>query len=341
MGKSAPEQPDPIKTAQAQSTANVDAVRESAKVNAVDQFTPYGSVTYTKDADGVPTAQNVALTPLQQEALDQKNQLATVLGGQALNQSANLPQDKYSLDGFGQVNSDYTNEGNNVRDAYFGQQMGMLQPQFDQENRAMEQNIANRGLPINGEGAQTLEDNLYRRQSDARNQISNNAILTGGNEQNRLLGNELQVRNQGINEYNAERQQPFNEMSAYLQGQPIFQAPSATQAQYQIAPADVSGNIYKNYSAQNANYQNNLNGMYSTAGTAAMAAATFSDRRLKRFIEPIGRMEETGLTVYRYKYVWGGKWQVGVMADEVKEVVPDAVVRHWTGYDMVDYGRIK
>ena len=341
MSKKAPSAPDPVATAQAQGQANAEAVRESAKVNAVNQYTPYGSVTYQKDANGVPISQTSSLSAPQQQILDQQNQLGVTLGGKAINQSQYLPTDQYSLAQFGALptSQQYQEQGKQIQDAYYGKQMGMLDPQFAQENRSLEQNIANRGLPIAGEAATTLQDNQYRRQSDARGQAMQQAILSAGNEQTRLYNQDMGARQQGISEYNAQRQQPFNELSAYLQGQPVFSAPQSSTSQYQVAPADVAGNIYQNYNAKNQAYQNNLNGMYQIAGTAA-TAAMMSDRRLKRFIEPIGKMEHSGLTVYRYQYKWSKKWHVGVMADEVRNVIPDAVIRTWTGYDMVDYGKI-
>ena len=71
-----------------------------------------------------------------------------------------------------------------------------------------------------------------------------------------------------------ERQQPFNELSAYLQGQPIFNQQAPQMAQYQVAPADVAGNIYRNYESQNQRYLANLNGMYGVLGAGASAAGT-------------------------------------------------------------------
>ena len=64
-----------------------------------------------------------------------------------------------------------------------------------------------------------------------------------------------------------------------------------------------------------------------------------SDRRLKKNIVRIGELAE-GLGVYAYDYVWPAPRQIGVMADEVRKFLPDAVVRGKDGYDMVDYGKV-
>jgi uncharacterized protein YoxC len=66
---------------------------------------------------------------------------------------------------------------------------------------------------------------------------------------------------------------------------------------------------------------------------------TFSDRRLKTNIKRIGT-HPLGIGIYEFDYVWG-EHATGVMADEVKTVMPEAVTRHPSGYDMVDYGKLQ
>jgi len=72
-------------------------------------------------------------------------------------------------------------------------------------------------------------------------------------------------------------------------------------------------------------------------GNIVMAASMFSDRRLKRDIKKIGEFK--GLNIYSYIYIWGEK-AVGFMADEVKKIMPDAVIRHNSGFDMVNYSKV-
>ena len=85
------------------------------------------------------------------------------------------------------------------------------------------------------------------------------------------------------------------------------------------------------------------------AMTAAALAATaiFSDRRLKSDIKKIGT-HSTGLNLYEWE--WNAKAFVlgldkhprkGFIAQEVKEVFPDAVVEGSHGYLMIDYSKIK
>lgn len=64
----------------------------------------------------------------------------------------------------------------------------------------------------------------------------------------------------------------------------------------------------------------------------------FSDRRLKRNIIKIGTRPD-GLGVYEFEYIWGGGRQIGLMAQEVLGVYPDAVGEAG-GYLTVNYSKV-
>ena len=65
----------------------------------------------------------------------------------------------------------------------------------------------------------------------------------------------------------------------------------------------------------------------------------YSDVRLKRevlLLETLG----SGINLYRYQYRWSGTDYVGVMAQEVAAVIPEAVSTDADGYLRVDYRRL-
>jgi Chaperone of endosialidase len=64
-----------------------------------------------------------------------------------------------------------------------------------------------------------------------------------------------------------------------------------------------------------------------------------SDRRLKTDLVRIGT-HDLGFGIYRFRYVWGEAEHVGVLAQEVDEVLPSAVVRRADGFLAVDYSAI-
>jgi polysaccharide export outer membrane protein len=71
----------------------------------------------------------------------------------------------------------------------------------------------------------------------------------------------------------------------------------------------------------------------------AAIGAFLSDVRVKRDITPIAR-RENGLQLYRYRYAWSDTLYVGVLAQDVLEVAPNAVSRGADGYFRVDYARL-
>jgi hypothetical protein len=97
------------------------------------------------------------------------------------------------------------------------------------------------------------------------------------------------------------------------------------------------GNLGSNiYGSQIAGYGSRLNAMaqHNAAGASGMqgigqmagmaAMMMMSDRRLKTDIKAVGKLDN-GLTVYRYRYLDSPVFQIGLMADEVEQVHPEAV----------------
>ena len=64
-----------------------------------------------------------------------------------------------------------------------------------------------------------------------------------------------------------------------------------------------------------------------------------SDIRLKHDITLLGHLDN-GLGFYRFSYLGSHKAFVGVMAQEVQAVMPEAVTRGRDGYLRVDYDKL-
>lgn len=104
---------------------------------------------------------------------------------------------------------------------------------------------------------------------------------------------------------------------------------------------------YGNYinSAQNAVKINNDSDPFaSLLGAGAQLGAAWigaSDVRLKKNIVLVGKDERTGLNLYEFEYIYGdGTRYQGVMAQEVLEVMPEAVLQDKDGFLAVDYGKL-
>lgn len=323
MGKnSAPSAPDPYKTAQAQSTANKEAIQESAKVNAVDQYGPSGSTTYTRDKNGIPTAQTVKLGNSEQQFYDTSGRIRNDLGSLAEKFSSYLPTTPYTMPD--------SMTGDNVSSALYQRKLGMVQPQLDDADKQSAQLLSDRGIPIGSEIWNTEMNRLSKAKGDTLASLSNDAVLAGGQEQNRQLQNALTLR-----------ALPFNELSAFLQGSPSMQTPNfqSTPA-YNVQAPDISGLINNNYSNQLSQYNNQqsslANGLF---GLGAAGLSLLSDVRAKKDIQKIGKLDN-GLNIYRYRYKGedgDAPKHVGLMAQEVETIAPWAVAEGNDGFKRVNY----
>jgi hypothetical protein len=65
----------------------------------------------------------------------------------------------------------------------------------------------------------------------------------------------------------------------------------------------------------------------------------FSDERLKKDIALLEQLP-SGLNLYAYRYVWADTVYVGVMAQEVASVMPEAVMETPDGHLMVNYRQL-
>jgi hypothetical protein len=72
---------------------------------------------------------------------------------------------------------------------------------------------------------------------------------------------------------------------------------------------------------------------------AAEISGADSDRRLKTDIVRVGQLR-AGIPLYRFRYIGRTEVFVGVMAQDVLPVVPEAVITDASGFMRVDYRRL-
>jgi len=111
------------------------------------------------------------------------------------------------------------------------------------------------------------------------------------------------------------------------------------------------GNQLSAWNAQqqaNATSSAGLGNLIGTVGVGAMKygpALMASDERLKTNIQKIGSLD-SGIALYRYEFKpefqeeLGHGMQIGVLAQEVEKVIPEAVSEWRDGYKMVDYAKV-
>jgi hypothetical protein len=228
-------------------------------------------------------------------------------------------------------------------DAMFDYDRGLNDFNLAADNQALNQMSQLYGLQADQRGRATNE---IGQQFDFSNQARDRS-LRDIEAQYRLDSN---ARDRGVNELVQQRQIPLNELAAMLSGSQV-QGPSFINTPQQSMQAgDIQGATYANYNAANNAYNqqraSQAQGKGATGdliGSLAMAGATaapyISDRRLKENIRKIGQLAN-GLFVYVFNYIWGGPEQIGVMSDEVRKIMPHAVIVHPDGYDMVNYEEV-
>lgn len=306
--------------ADAQSQANIDAIRESAKVNAVNQYGPGGSTTYQYDENGVPISQTVSLDGAGQQNYDTTMALRNALANAGLGQASSLSSDPF------------TNPSGNrdaVEKALYDRKLGLLQPQFAADDKALELRLSERGIPI---GSEIYKDEMNRSQSNRDNALlsaAQDATIAGGQEASRGLSDALATQNQNY----AQIAQLLSGGMGTNVSSPQFQNTPA----YQVAPPDISGLISNDYAQRLNAYNQNQSSLASGLFGLGSAAIGLSDRRLKIDIRRIGKLDN-GLPIYGFRYIDGvGPYQFGVMADEVEDAMPEAVVRTRDGIRLVNY----
>ena len=359
----APAAPDYTGAAVAQGAANVEAARATAMLSNPNVYSPYGNQTVTYQGD-IPTVTQT-LTPAAQKTLEQQQALGfklTDLAGRGFSAvdkslatpfSFGGPSVQTSLDTSGIARMP-VNAGTTGQEAI----MSRLEPSLARNRVSTETQLINQGLRPGSEAYNNAINLLGQQENDARTQavmqglgldISSNAQGFNQALQGGQFGNTAQQ--QALAQAISSRQMPLNEITALMSGSQIQnpQFGAYQGANVQAAPianataqqGQYAQNLY-NQQAATANAQNA--GLFQLGGSALgaygmmnAAPLMLSDRRLKSNIKRIGT-HKLGIGIYEYDIM--GRHEIGVMAQEVEKVMPEAIGRHSSGYMMVDYGRI-
>jgi len=334
---SAPAAPDYRAAAQETAAGNLDAARAATAANRVNQVTPYGNLDYTisgQDPYGNPTwTATTSLSDVGQQLLNNQNAASLGLGG-TINAALGRVQSTMGQEFNPNLPSTGFNPGQSYQEAY----MQRLAPQIEQNREAMQARLANQGI---APGTQAY-DNAMRQQAQRENDL-----LLGATTQGFGVGSQAnqQAFNQELTKYNM----PLNTLSALRSGSQV-QNPSFVNSAQQATTggADILGAAQMGYNAQMGDFnakqaaQQSFNqGLMGLAGAGIMA----SDIRMKENIKQIHWLPN-GLPVYEFEYkpefkdIAGHGKFVGVMAQEVELVQPEAVITNADGYKMVNYGAL-
>lgn len=283
-----------------------------------------GSAAFSNFANG-----SMLNNPYQSAALNSANDAIT-----RAYQTATAPQTASAFEGSGRYGSGAYNQA-------VGQNEQNLATQLGNTDASMLSNLYQQNMGNMLTGAQGLSQN-YNAAAQQQLQGSFNAPQIV----NSINGAATNLYNMGGNQQALQQSQinaPWqllNNYSNLIQGQYGGQA-SVTQPYYTNQAAGAMGGAMGG--AALGAMLSNGSGWGSGLGAAAGGMmGAFSDRRLKTEIEVTDEKLENGLSIYRYRYVWDAPEvrRLGVMVDEVRKVMPAAVLRDASGFDMVDYEAI-
>ena len=65
----------------------------------------------------------------------------------------------------------------------------------------------------------------------------------------------------------------------------------------------------------------------------------YSDVRLKKDINYLFTMNN-GVPIYNFKYKWSDDVSIGTMAQDIEDMIPEAISHDSNGYKMVNYSKV-
>lgn len=323
----APQAPSPTATAAAQTGSNISTAIGQQQLNAVNQNTPWGSLSYsqqgTYDYTDPSTGQTYKLPKMTATTtLSPEQQALYATGTQTQQNLANLGRDQ-SQRLSGLLAEPFSLDNDAVEGRINELASKRLDPQLQRREASTAQRLADQGIKVGSAAYDRAMEGVYQGENDARNQL----LLTG--------------RNQAVQEALLQRNQPLNEIIGLASGSQVQTPQFASTPQTALAGTDVAGITlagYQNQMAQYGQQQQNMGGLYGTIGSIAGAALPFilSDKRAKTDIDRIGETEDD-IPIVSYRYKGDSTPRIGFLAQDVQKKRPEAVKRLPSGYLAVDY----
>ena len=250
---SPPPAPDYSGAAQATASGNLDAARLASKANRVNQYTPYGSLTYQNMVGGDQDRwqSEINLSPAGQELLGYANNAALGLGqqtGQALERVDQSLAQPFDYGSVGQL-----------ADQSYAAQTARMDPQWDRREEALRTQLANQGIGLGSEAYSNAQRDFGQQRNDAYTQARLAAMQTM--PQTYQLAQSL--RSQPLNELNALR---TGSQVQNPQFTPIPQQQTTPGPNYLGAAQAGYGGAMDAYNAQVGQQNAMMGGLFSLGG---------------------------------------------------------------------------
>jgi hypothetical protein len=307
-----------------QFTSGESLVKQQDNLNRYNINSAFGSRNFTKDASG-RSVLNIEETPYQKAMRGlQEQQALDIMGSKALGAE------------------DFAQQGKDIQNALYESSMYNLRPEFESQDTQLNDYLSNRGIPLGSDAYRKALSGLRRDRGGQLNQLGLQATLAGSQEQDRL-----------VRLAEAQRAARLAETGSATQGidMGFFGNVAQIDAAGIISGQEGASNAYNlsrfqdTQKRRSATTNEVIKGAFSMmggggsggGGGGAAGMAMLSDINLKENIEKVG--EENGFNIYEFNYKGQPERYRGVMAQEVQEIMPEAVVEK-DGHLAVIYDKI-
>jgi hypothetical protein len=221
-----------------------DVARADSEFNRINQFTPYGSLTFSGPNNSNAT---MSLTPEMQQLLDTRFSTDQAMLDAALGRMSFFDQAPINLDQFGPIQSDaglgeFSPTGlpelpgdmdafrSRIEDAYFQRGRRLLEPQFARQEETLRDTLANQGLPTTSDAFLDQYSQFNVDRGNTFQNLADTSVLAGGQEASRLLADTLAQRGTLFGEQFGETQFNNAVRQAGLQNQNAGRAQGLQEA---------------------------------------------------------------------------------------------------------------
>jgi len=231
----------------------------------------------------------------------------------------NRPDYIYSVDG-----SD--NARQRMEKAVYSSYIDKLIPQFSNQISDLDTRLQNQGLGVGSEAYQRAMTDLQNTQNEALNQAAYNSVSAGQSSFSNSLSDSIAAANFSNN----ARMLPVSEILSLISTSPS--SIDIAQQKYNLL-----SNAFSNQAQLQRQYDSDqATRLLNTAKTAASIASMMSDVRFKENLKKVGKLDN-GLDVYLFNYKNDKTPRIGLIAQEVRQVKPEAVTEDKSGFLYVNY----
>ena len=249
-----------------QADLNNAAIEKTTLANRVNQTNPFASLNWTQDPSTGQGSQDVSLNAGDQSNLDRMRGITGNLTGQA----ANAMSSPFDISGAPEMPDSGFGAVQEIQDAM----MYRMAPDLLRQRQRQEAQLVAQGVGgnTNSEAWDRAQQDLGRNEIDASMQ----ALLAGAKEYGNIYDRGMTNRNQWLEEQNALRQMPLQELTAMLRNQQSYANPQfegyATTLPYESA--DLLGAAQQQYGTAADKANADAKAKSNTLGTIGSVASS-------------------------------------------------------------------